>query len=88
MMTQSYYGGDFDSFTRANHRASTAAHYDRSLPYTQYSHGYYDPPHSDLRTEYASRAGSRALINEHGTEMPPGHARRRIQVAVSVLLAT
>ncbi|KAK4503617.1 hypothetical protein PRZ48_004532 [Zasmidium cellare] len=76
MMTQSsYYGGDFDSFSRSSHRAPTAAHYDRPVPYT---HSYYEPP------DYPGRAGSRALIQEQGQDnQPSSHARRRIQVACS-----
>ncbi|KAF2169212.1 hypothetical protein M409DRAFT_52484 [Zasmidium cellare ATCC 36951] len=76
MMTQSsYYGGDFDSFSRSSHRAPTAAHYDRAVPYT---HTYYEPP------DYPGRAGSRALIQEQGQDnQPSAHARRRIQVACS-----
>lgn len=76
-MTQSsYYGGDFDSFTRSSHRAPTAAHYDRPVPYT---HGYYEAP------DYPGRAGSRALLQEQGQDnQPTAHARRRIQVAVSL----
>lgn len=79
MMTQSsYYGGDFDTISRSSHRAPTAAHYDRPVPYT---HGYYEAP------DYPGRAGSRALIQEQGQDNhPTAHARRRIQVAVSMQL--
>ncbi|EME46521.1 hypothetical protein DOTSEDRAFT_70506, partial [Dothistroma septosporum NZE10] len=85
MMTQHYYGGGYDSVNRPSHRAPTAAHYDRSVPYT---HGYYDPPppqqHHDLRSEYVGRSGSRTMITEPGPDAGPhGHARRRIQVACS-----
>ncbi|CAK3764856.1 transcriptional regulatory [Lecanosticta acicola] len=87
-MTQSYYGGEFDAITRGNHRAPTAAHYDRPLPYTQYNHNYYESPHPELRPDYSARAGMRAAIHEHAGDimppgMPPGHSRRRIQVACS-----
>ncbi|SMY23316.1 unnamed protein product [Zymoseptoria tritici ST99CH_1A5] len=48
MMTQSYYTGDFDTFSRSNQRAnSSAAYYDRTAPY---SHGYYDTQ-NDLRSD-------------------------------------
>lgn len=81
MTTQSYYGGDFDSFTRSGHRMHpNATQYERPVPYT---HAYYEPPHPDLRSEYPGRPGTRTLIQEQGPENgPAGHTRRRIQVAV------
>ncbi|SMQ49625.1 unnamed protein product [Zymoseptoria tritici ST99CH_3D7] len=82
MMTQSYYTGDFDTFSRSNQRAnSSAAYYDRTAPY---SHGYYDTQ-NDLRSEYVGRPGNRTLIadNHDQDQHSHGHQRRRIQVACS-----
>ncbi|KXT16254.1 hypothetical protein AC579_6946 [Pseudocercospora musae] len=82
MMTQSYYGADFDSFNRPSHRVyANPAHYERPVPYT---HAYYEPSHPELRSDYPGRPGTRTLIHEQGPESgPAGHTRRRIQVACS-----
>ena len=79
-MTQSYYGGnDFDAFSRANHRPSSASHYyDRTAPY-----GYYEL-HRELPSEYSNRQLTYTNIQEPEQEGPNAQARRRIAVAVSM----
>ncbi|KAI5367491.1 Putative zn(2)-C6 fungal-type DNA-binding domain-containing protein [Septoria linicola] len=81
MMTQSYYGGEFDPLSRPNYRAAiSGGHYGR---HTTYGHAYYEPQH-ELRSEYAGRQNSRTSIQEQNTETgPAGPSRRRIQVACS-----
>jgi hypothetical protein len=81
MMTQSYFAGDLSTYGRSSHRApSTAAYYNRSVPY---SHNYCNS-HQDLRSEYMGRSGNTTLITDQHIhdQHTHGQQRRRIQVAV------
>lgn len=83
MISPSYYdGAGNDMFYRdspSGHRhISTAAYYDRQVPYH-----YYEQPRQDHRSEYPGRPTTRAMIHEPEPEAANEQPRRRIAVAVS-----
>ena len=85
MMTQAYYPGEgYDPFYRHSFRsASSAGHYDRAAPYA-----YHDHPRLDMRAEYGGRYPVRTMIHEQELEAGSGGARKRIGVAVRLLVLT
>lgn len=76
MMTQQYYGGDYDPSYRSNPRAMPMQTYaNRHLPYQPFQGRH------ELRSD--SNAGLGTLIHDSEADTAGGQARRRIAVAVS-----
>ena len=81
-MAPSYYdAAEYDHYNRSLHRSmSTAAYYDRHIPYS-----YYDQPRHDFRGEYGGRPLTRTMIHEPELDGGPAGSRKRISVAVCVV---